>query len=75
MSVIALAVMGLRQHTGWCRWALPVIAGIHLGLLRYSSFVLYEATSGGPPRVVGSVIAALALSAFVLSLVGWPRKE
>src|SRR5215510_12175456 len=31
-SVIALAALGLRQHTGWCRWALPGIALIHLGL-------------------------------------------
>lgn len=75
VSVIALALLGLRTHTAWCLWLLPVILVLRLGLVRYSNQVLYDATSGGPPDVVGIAVAALALAAIALSLVGWPRKS
>ena len=69
ISVLALALVGLRKHTEWCRWTLPVIAGLHIILGRYSSQQLYAVTSGGPPRAVTAVVGLLALGAFLLSLL------
>ena len=69
LSVLALAIFGLRRHTEWCRWVLPLIAGLHVILGRYGSQQLYAATPGGPPRAVTAVVGVLALSAFLLSLL------
>ena len=73
-SLIALAAFGLRQHTAWCRWALPLIAALQLGLSRYGNHLLSEATAGGPPLVVTAVVWTLTALAFVLSVVGWARR-